>query len=73
MIRLDKFVAIAGGVSAPVLTLLVDENVLSAVTATDVGAIVAALLLGYHLQNDKARTAIAVADPDHDGVMAPGV
>lgn len=43
-----KALSLFGVVSAPVLTLLVDLNILSAIIATDIGSIVAALLVGFH-------------------------
>lgn len=44
----DKLLSIAAVASAPVLTTLVDTHTLSANLATDIGAIVAAVLAGWH-------------------------
>lgn len=43
-----KLLSLLGVISAPVLTLLVDVNVLDPQVATDVGSIVAAVLVGFH-------------------------
>ena len=44
----DKAVVFTAAVSAPILTLLVDQHVLSALAATDAGAVVAAAVGAYH-------------------------
>lgn len=44
----DKLLSIAAVAAAPVLTTLVDTHTLSANLATDIGAIVAAVLAGWH-------------------------
>jgi uncharacterized membrane protein len=55
--REARLLSVLGVVTAPVLTLLVGHNVLSAQDATAIGSIVAALLVGFHghgaLQNRK--------------------
>lgn len=45
---IDRMLAIAGAVTAPALTLCVQEHALGAQAATTVGAIVAAALIAYH-------------------------
>jgi tetrahydromethanopterin S-methyltransferase subunit E len=55
VIKLDRAVTLGAAVAAPVLALLVDEHVLSALQATDLGAIVATFVGAYHLPNDAAR------------------
>lgn len=63
---IDRAVAFGAAVSAPVLTLLVDQHVLSALTATDVGAVVAAAVGAYHggavVQRRASRRSATVAD-----------
>lgn len=44
----DRILGLLAVVSAPTLTLLVDTHVIAALTATDIGGIVAALVAGYH-------------------------
>ena len=49
-----KLLSIFGVISAPVLTLLVDVHTLAPQIATDIGSIVAAVLVGFH-GNDLLR------------------
>lgn len=45
---LDRGITVASAVAAPVLTLLVDQHVMSIHTSIDLGAVVAALVATYH-------------------------
>lgn len=45
---IDRGLALAASVAAPVLTFAVDQHWITAMTATDLGAILAALVGGYH-------------------------
>ena len=45
---IDRAVTIAAAVATPVLGLLVDQHVISAVASLDVGAIIAAAVASYH-------------------------
>lgn len=58
MSSIEKLLSLLGAVSAPVLTLLTHTNVLSSLAATDIGSIVAALIVGYH-SNTVTRTVTA--------------
>ena len=64
--NLDRVVSIGAALAAPVIVLLVDQHLLSSAVATDVAAIVATAVGAYHVNNDKARAAIAGA-PDVAG------
>lgn len=46
---------------APILTLLVDQKVISALVATDIGAIIAALVVGY--QGHRIKTLVTTPAP----------
>ena len=61
--NLDRVVSIGAALAAPVIVLLVDQHLLSSAVATDVAAIVATAVGAYHVNNDSARAALAVA-PD---------
>lgn len=54
----DKVVTFAAAVSAPVLTLLADQHVISLGLSVDLGAVVAAAVGAYHLPSDSARQAM---------------
>jgi hypothetical protein len=56
---IDKTFTLLGAIAAPVLTFTVDQHWLSAVQATDIGAIIVALIAGLHLNNDQAKAALA--------------
>lgn len=45
---MDRVVTFIAAISAPLLTLLVDQHVVTALAATDIGAIVAAAVGSYH-------------------------
>jgi uncharacterized membrane protein len=55
----DRVLAVVSAAAAPVLTSLVDFHVLSAGHATDLGAVVVAVVSGWH--GGSAYTARAVA------------
>ena len=57
--NLDRVVSVGAALAAPVIVLLVDQHVLSSAIATDIAAIVATAVAAYHVNNDKARAAIA--------------
>jgi hypothetical protein len=45
---IDRAIAVAAAVSTPVVALLIDNNVISATSGVDIGAIVAAAVGAYH-------------------------
>lgn len=55
--KLDRLVTLGAAIAAPVLGLCVDQHWLSAIAATDLGAVVATFVAAYHLPNDAARAA----------------
>lgn len=64
---IDRAISLGAAVAAPVLTLCVDQHWLSAMSATDVGAIVAAAVGAYHggAIVQRKRTTPSVADSTH--------
>lgn len=58
--KLDRLVTLAAACAAPVLTIAVVHGWLSKTDAEQIGLIVAVAVGGYHVPNDKARTATAV-------------
>lgn len=59
---IDKAATIVAALAAPLLALAVDQHWLSALTATDLGAIVAAFIGALHVNNDAARAALRAQD-----------
>lgn len=67
---MDKIVALVAALAAPVLTFLIDEKLLSALQATDIGAILVAAIAAYHVNNDAARASLAVTKPADPPVVS---
>jgi hypothetical protein len=60
---IDAGLTIVAAVTAPVLTTLVDAHTLSAMVATDLGSIVAAVVTAWHGGAAVQRRATTDADP----------
>lgn len=56
--KLDRIVVVLAALAAPVLGFCVTSGWLSPHDAEPIGGIVAALVGGYHVQNDSARAAV---------------
>lgn len=61
---MDRTLAIASAAVGPLLVLLVGHHILSASDAEPIAALVAALVAGYHVNNDKARAALNAEPAD---------
>lgn len=71
----NKTAAFVAAVAAPLLTLLVDQEVVTAMLATDLGTVIATAVVFLHVNNDEAAAALGAikqpATPSAPAAAAP--
>ena len=64
---LNRVLSVIAVVTAPVMTLLVDTHSLSPQTATDIGSVIAALVVGWHggsiVQQNRSGNSAKISPP----------